>query len=166
MESNGKPKGNAKNIGAGILALVGAIGSGLLWLGFILAEGFLGLLVILAVSMSEAEISDISTVLPFELYMTYFEININFLLPAFVAVFVLLATASFACLSRREQVKKTGIVLSVVGSALLLGCIVGATAVYRISIGICFCFAYIGLKIFCVAADWKKAFGNKEKSLT
>ena len=115
MESNGKPKGNAKNIVAGILALVGAIGSGLLWLGFILAEGFLGLLVILAVSMSEAEISDISTVLPFELYMTYFEININFLLPAFVAVFVLLATASFACLSRREQVKKTGIVLSVVG---------------------------------------------------
>ena len=77
MESNGKPKGNAKNIVAGILALVGAIGSGLLWLGFILAEGFLGLLVILAVSMSEAEISDISTVLPFELYMTYFEININ-----------------------------------------------------------------------------------------
>ena len=123
MESNGKPKGNAKNIVAGILALVGAIGSGLLWLGFILAEGALGLLVILAVSMSEAEISDISTVLPFELYMTYFEININFLLPAFVAVFVLLATASFACLSRREQVKKTGIVLSVVGSALLLGCI-------------------------------------------
>lgn len=83
-----------------------------------------------------------------------------------VAVFVLLATVSFACLSRREQVKKTGIVLSVVGSALLLGCIVGATAVYRISIGICFCFAYIGLKIFCVAADWKKAFGNKEKRLT
>ena len=78
MERNGKPKGNANNIVAGILALVGAIGSGLLWLGFILAEGALGLLVILAVSMSEAEISDISTVLPFELYMTYFEININF----------------------------------------------------------------------------------------